>query len=81
MKADDFETMCQWLDAEVESEIIKRTRWTTVHSCVFKHNDGKHYQFTYGHQGEEGIVKDGPWEAIEVEKQMLTTHVWLPVHE
>jgi hypothetical protein len=79
VKTDDIETLWEWIDDPVESEIISKGRWATTHRAVFKHADGKYYYVDYDHLGDEGIDRNGPWEAIEVKQVLTTITTWEPV--
>lgn len=72
------------IDNAIENEIIDHTRWSVVHSIVFKWTDGKHYSASYS-KGATECQDEGPWEyedevnCQEVELREVKVTQWMPV--
>lgn len=69
----------------IQDEIIETSRWSEIHSLIFKApDDGKFYEVSYS-QGLTEYQDESPWEyetevvATEVEPREVTVTKYLPV--
>ena len=70
--------------AAIEDEIVDQSRWSTIHSIVFKDTDGKYYSTEYS-VGSTECQDERPWEynskieCEEVVKKQVLVEKWVPV--
>ena len=68
----------------MEDKIVDQTRWSIIHSLVFKHDDGKFYRVSYS-EGATECQYERPWEyeenvnGVEVELKEVLVEKWVEV--